>query len=117
MLWVGVDLTAVIPCLEVSQLSIFVSCNVCKIIWLEVFPTPVSIHTSLLLGRLSIGCPLNTVPYSRLPLLVNKFLHSSYPKYFVPFLKPRHSVYNTSKIQAAGVVLEIPHFTTSVYVY
>ena len=30
-------------------------------------------------------------------LLVYKFQHSGYPKYFVPFLKPRHSVYNTSK--------------------
>ena len=28
-------------------------------------------------------------------LLVYKFLHSGYPKYFVPFSKPRHSVYNT----------------------
>ena len=46
---------------------IFVSCNVFKIVWLELLPTPLSIHTSLLLGRLSIGCLLNTVPYSRLP--------------------------------------------------
>ena len=67
ILWFGVDLTTVIPCLEVSQLLIFVSCNVFKIVWLEFLPTPLSIHTSLLLGRLSVGCLLNTVPFSRLP--------------------------------------------------
>ena len=66
MLWLGVDLTTVIPCLGVSHLLIFVSCNVFKIAWLELSPTPPSTHTSLLLGRLPIGCLLNTVPYSRL---------------------------------------------------
>ena len=32
------------------------------------------------------------------PLLVYKFLHSGYPKYFEPFLKPRHSVYRTVEV-------------------
>ena len=36
-------------------------------------------------------------------LLVYKFLHCGYPKYFAPFLKPRQSVYNTRKSQAGGV--------------
>ena len=67
MLWLGVDLTTVIPCLQVSQLLIFVSCNLFKIVWLELLPTPPSIHTSLLLGRLSTGCQLNNDPYSTLP--------------------------------------------------
>ena len=66
MLWLRIDLTTVIPCLGVSQLMIYVSCNVFKTVWLELRPPPLSIHTSLLLGRLSIGCLLNTVPYSRL---------------------------------------------------
>ena len=30
-------------------------------------------------------------------LLVSKFLHSGYPKYFVPFLKPGHSVFTHVK--------------------
>ena len=30
-------------------------------------------------------------------LLVYKFLHRGYPIYFAPFLKSRHSVYNTNK--------------------
>ena len=61
------ELTTVIPCLGVSRLLIFISCNVLKIVWLELLLTPLSIHTSLLLGRLSIGCLLNTFPYLRLP--------------------------------------------------
>ena len=44
-----------------------------------------------------------------------KFLRGGYQKYIVPFLKPRHSVYNTHKSQADGVLLEVPHFATSVY--
>ena len=47
-------------------------------------PTSPSIHTLLLLERLSIGCALNTILYLVLPaLLVHKFLQSSYPKYFL----------------------------------
>ena len=48
-------------------------------------------------------------------LLMYKFLHCGYPKYFAPVLKPRQSVYNTRKSQAHGVFLEVPHFTTSIY--
>ena len=42
-------------------------------------------------------------------LLVYKFLHSGHPKYFEPFLKPRHSVYRTRRSQSDGVLLEVPH--------
>ena len=66
MLWLGVDLTTVIPCLAVSQVLIFVHFNVFKIVLLELLLTPLS---TLLLGRLSSGCLLNTVPHSRLPYL------------------------------------------------
>ena len=38
-----------------------------KIVSLELLPTALSTHTTLLSGRLSIGCLLNTVLYSRLP--------------------------------------------------
>ena len=114
MLWLGVDLTTVIPCLEVSQLLIFVSCNVFKIVLLELLPTPLSIHTSLLLGRLS-WLPIEHHSIFKTALLVDKFLHRAYPKYFAPFLKPRHIVCNTCKSQADGVFLQVPHFAPSVY--
>ena len=55
--------TTVIPCLEIYQLLIFISYNVFKLVWLELLPTPLSIHTSLLLRRLLIGYLLNIVPY------------------------------------------------------
>ena len=55
------------PCSGVSQLLIFVSCNVFKIVWLESLPTPLSTRKWLLLERLSIGCLLNSVLYSILP--------------------------------------------------
>ena len=35
--------------------------------------------------------------------------------YFEPFLKLKHSMYNTLKSQADGVLLDIPYFTSSVY--
>ena len=43
-------------------------------------------------------------------LLVYKFLHSSYPKYFETFLKPRHRVYRIRKSQSDGI--EVPHFVS-----
>ena len=67
-------MTTVIPCLEVSLLLIFVSCNVIKIVLLGSLQTPLSSHTSLLLERFSIGCLLNTVLYSRLPYWCPSFV-------------------------------------------
>ena len=90
-------------CLGVSRLLIFVSCNVFKIALLESLPTPVSTHTPLLSGSLSIGYLLKSVLYLRLPYWCTSFLHSGYPKYFAPFLKPsRHRIYNTRKSKADG---------------
>ena len=109
MLCLGVDLITVVACLGVSQLLIFVSCNVFKIVWLELLPTPLSIHTSPVRKTL-LWLPIEHRSIFKTALLVCKFLHSGYPKYFVPFLKPRHSVYNTGKSQADGVSLEVPHF-------
>ena len=115
MPWLGVDLTTVITCLEVSQLLIFISCYVFKIVWLESLLTPQSTNTSLLSGRLSIGCLLNTILYSRLlcwctssyTVVIQNTLHLS--------LNLDIYVYNTCKSQADGVFLEVLHFATSVY--
>ena len=43
-------------------------------------------------------------------MLVYKFQHSGNPKYFEPFLIPRHSAYNTRRSQSDGIFLEVPHF-------
>ena len=41
-------------------------------------------------------------------VLVYKFLHSGNPKYFEPFLIPRHSAYNIRQSQSDGMFLEVP---------
>ena len=48
----------------------------------------------------------------KVALLVYKFLHSGHPKYFKPFLKPRHSMYRMRSSQSQGVLLEVPHFAS-----
>ena len=48
----------------------------------------------------------------KVALLVYKFLHSGYPEYFEPFLKPRHSMYRMCRSQSQGVLLEVPHFAS-----
>ena len=116
MLWLEVDLTTVTPCLGVSQLLIVVSCNVFKIVWLEMLPTSLSIHTSLLLGRLSTGCLLNTVPYLRLPSWCTNSYIVVIPNNLSLSLN-LDMVFITCKSQADGVFLMAPHFTTSVYKY
>ena len=45
-------------------------------------------------------------------MLVYKFLHSGNPKYFEPFLIPRHSAYNTRRSQSDGIFLEVPQFAS-----
>ena len=49
---------------------------------------------------------------SKMALLVYKFLHSGYPKYFELFLKPRHSVYRTWRSQSNGVLFDVPPFAS-----
>ena len=44
-------------------------------------------------------------------VLVYKFLHSGNPKYFEPFLIPRHSAYNIRR-QSDGIFLEVLHFAS-----
>ena len=44
-----------------------------------------------------------------------KFPQCGYPKYFEPFLIPIHSVYNIHRNHAHSVLLEVPHFASSVY--
>ena len=39
-------------------------------------------------------------------------LHSGYPKYFEPFLKPRHNVHRTRRSQSDSVLLEVPYFAS-----
>ena len=45
-------------------------------------------------------------------VLVYKFLHRGNPKYFAPFLIPRHSAYKTRQSQSDGMFLEVPHFAS-----
>ena len=45
-------------------------------------------------------------------MLVYKFLHSGNPKYFEPFLIPRHSAYNTCQSQSDDMFLEVPLFAS-----
>ena len=44
--------------------------------------------------------------------LVYKLIHSGNPKYFKPFLIPRHTAYNTRQSQSDGMFLEVLHFTS-----
>ena len=108
-------MTAVIPCLGVSWLLIFISCNVFKLVCLELLPTPLNIHTSLLSGRLSIGCLLNTIPYSRLPCWCKSSNIVAIQNILRLSLNTINCDYNTYKSQADGVFLEVSHFVPSVY--
>ena len=47
--------------------------------------------------------------------MVHNLLHSGYPKYFRPFLEPRHGVYNTLRRQQDYVVIEVPQFVQSMH--
>ena len=45
-------------------------------------------------------------------VLVYEFLDIGNPKYFEPFLIPRHSEYNTHRSQSDGMFLEVPDFAS-----
>ena len=60
--------------LGVSLLLIFVSFNLVKIVWLELLPTPLSTHISLMLGSLFIGCILNTILYFKTVLCTSCYI-------------------------------------------
>ena len=112
MLWSEVVLITVTLCSEVSQLWICANFNVSRRVLPELLPTPPSIHTSLQLEKHYIGCRLSTVPSFKTAMLVDKFLYSGNPKYFEPFVIPRHSAYNTRRSHSDGMFLEVPHFAS-----
>ena len=113
MLWLEVDLTTVIHCLEVSKLLIFVSCVQNSLVRIVTNTTKYSHITPV---RKIIHClPIEHRLIFSAALLLCKFLHCGNPKYFAPFLKPRQSVYNTRKSQTDGVFFEVPIFATSKY--
>ena len=47
--------------------------------------------------------------------LVYKFLHTGFPKYFVPYISSYSSSYNTRRSQSGGNFLVIPKFQPSVH--
>ena len=112
MLWLVDNLTTVMSCVEVFLFMIFRSLNVSRTILLESLPKTVKYSHITPVEKKSIGCLLNIALCLRLPY---KLLQSGYPKYFEPFLKTWHSVYNTHTSQVDGVVLEVPHFASSGY--
>ena len=101
MPWWEVVLTTAIPCSEVSALDIrrlqCVQNSLARIV--DITPVRKSLYWLPVLHR----------SVFKTALLVYKFLHSGHPKYFEPFLKPRHSVYRTRRSQSDGVLLEVPH--------
>ena len=108
--WFEVVLTTVIPCLEVSLLLIFTGSNVFttappRIVanttkYSHITPMRLSLHWSPIMHR----------SVFKTALLVYKILHSGYPNYFEPFIKPRHSVYRPRRSQSDGVLLVVSHF-------
>ena len=70
-----------------------------KIHEIDVMATKITIRNNL------HWLPVMHCSVFKMALLVFKFLHSGYPKYFEPFLKPRHSVYRTRRSQYDGVLL------------
>ena len=105
--------TTVIPCLGVSLLLFFASCNVSGTVLLEFLPIPPNTHTLLPLERPSIGCLLSISRYlvfSKTVILVYKFLQSD-----LSFLKPRNCVYNTHRSQEYSVVLQGPNLSPHQY--
>ena len=58
--------------------------------------------------------PIKHLSVFKTALLVYKYLHSGYPKYFEPFLKARHSVHRTRRGQSDGMLVEIPHFASDI---
>ena len=85
-----------------------------KIVWLESLTTPLSTHTSLLLGRLSIGCLLNTVPYSRLPHWCTSFYIMVIQN--ILYLSLNLDLVFITHIKAKRMVWKVPHFATSPYI-
>ena len=76
--------------------------------YLLVLPLWLALILSCSIMQKNIQSPSKVVIW----ILVYKFLHSGKPKYFEPFLIPRHSANNTRGSQSDGMFLEVPHFAS-----
>ena len=115
MPWLEVDLNTVIPCLEVSLLLTCAGSNVFRTSLLELLLIPPSTyisHTYHSVRKSLYWFPIIHRSVFKTALLVYKFIHSAYQKYFEPLLKPRYSVYRTGRSQSDGVLLKVPHFAS-----
>ena len=74
---------------------------------LELWRIPPSTHISLLQERVCHWFPIMHRSVFKTAILMYKFLHSGYPKYFEPFLRMHRS-------QSDGVLLEA-HIFASIY--
>ena len=115
MLWLGVDLTAVIPFLVVYQPLIFASCNVFKIIWLELLPTQLSIHLKFPVRKTFHWLPIEHRSIFRTCLLVYKFPYGGYSKYL--YLSLDLDIVSITHVNAKLIVCSLRSHTLSLSVY
>ena len=111
MLWSEVVLITVTLCSEVSALDLrklqCVQNSLARIVanttkYSHITPVRKALH----------WLPIKYRSIFKTAVLVYKFLHSGNPKYFEPFLIPRHSAYNTCRSQSDGMFLVVPHFAS-----
>ena len=112
MLWSEVVLITVTLCSEVSQLWICANFNVFRTVLPESLLTPRKYSHITPVRKALHWLPIKYRSIFKTAVLVYKFLHSGNPKYFEPFLIPRHSAYNTRRSQSDGIFLEVPHFAS-----
>ena len=99
-----------ITVIHLSGLSlslIYANYNVFKIMWLELYQTLVYTPVQLLFLRNCIGCLLNIDQYLKQPHL---FLHTAFPKYFIPYFSSYSSLNITRCSQDIGNFPFLPKF-------
>ena len=114
MLWSEVVLLTVTLCSEVSQSWICANFNVFRTVFtLARIVANTTKYSHITPVRKALHwLPIKYRSIFKTAVLVYKFLHSGNPKYFEPFLIPRHSAYNTRRSQSDGIFLEVPHFAS-----
>ena len=97
--WLKVVFTPFISCLKVFLRLILAGSSVFKTVLLDLWPIQPNTHISLLILHWLANKYRSGF---KITLLLYKFLHSNYLKYFEPCLKPRHSLYRNHRSPSDG---------------
>ena len=115
MLLLVVGWTTVTHFSGVSPNSVFIDYSLSKTVQLELLQNSSKYTRITPVLRKLHWLPVQFRSEFKLAMLVYKFIHMGFPKYFAPYLSTYHTTYNTRHSQSVANFLNVPKFQPTIH--